>query len=270
MPHRPKDRPRPGGKPGATHEQVQRRERGERARRDSLRPDDDTAVLYGWHTVKAALENPQRRLRKLLTTDNAARRLADEGVAAKPPPEIVRPDAIAAPCPDAVHQGIYAGADPLPQPSIELAADGVVLVLDQRWPSAQRRRDLPLGRGVRRHRHRHHRAPQPGSDRRAGRSASGALETCRAGHRAESRALATLKERGFLVVGLDAGGEHEFDALPLRRPLALVLGAEGKGLRQLTKETCDHLARFELSGAIREPQRVERRRGRCSTSRAHA
>ncbi len=48
---RPKDRGRPGAKPGATHEQVERRERFERARRDSLRPPEDTTVLYGWHTV---------------------------------------------------------------------------------------------------------------------------------------------------------------------------------------------------------------------------
>ena len=39
--------------------------------------------------------------------------------------------------------------------------------------------------------------------------------------------------------------------LPLRAPLALVLGAEGKGLRQLTKETCDHVARIDLPGAIK-------------------
>ena len=66
MPHRPKDRPeyqpkhgaKHGAKPGATREQVDRRERFERARRDSLRPADDTAVLYGWHTVTAALANP--------------------------------------------------------------------------------------------------------------------------------------------------------------------------------------------------------------------
>jgi 23S rRNA (guanosine2251-2'-O)-methyltransferase len=65
-----------------------------------------------------------------------------------------------------------------------------------------------------------------------------------------ARALATLKERGFLVVGLDAGGEQDFATLPLRVPLALVLGAEGRGLRQLTREICDHRARLDLPGAI--------------------
>jgi 23S rRNA (guanosine2251-2'-O)-methyltransferase len=66
-----------------------------------------------------------------------------------------------------------------------------------------------------------------------------------------ARALAALKERGFLVVGLDASGEQELSRLTLRAPLALVLGAEGRGLRQLTRETCDHVARLDLPGAIK-------------------
>ena len=65
-----------------------------------------------------------------------------------------------------------------------------------------------------------------------------------------ARGLAALKERGFLVVGLDSSGDDDFAGLPLRQPLALVLGAEGKGLRQLTRETCDHVARLDLPGAI--------------------
>src|SRR5512141_3322672 len=118
MPHRPKHRDRPGQKPGATHEQIERRERFERARRESLEPADDTAVLYGWHSVTAALANPERRVRKLLVTENAARRLSDDKVPHRASPEVVRPDAIAARLPpDAVHQGIYLEADPLPSPT---------------------------------------------------------------------------------------------------------------------------------------------------------
>ena len=66
-----------------------------------------------------------------------------------------------------------------------------------------------------------------------------------------ARALAVLKERGFLVIGLDSSGDADFADLALRVPLALVLGAEGKGLRQLTKATCDHVARIDLPGEIK-------------------
>src|SRR5665213_2658790 len=95
MAFRGKDRPtehrHAGAKPGATREQVERRERFQRAQRESLKPDDDVTVLYGWHPVTAALNNPARRVRKLLATENAARRLAEEKVPTTPAPEIVRP-----------------------------------------------------------------------------------------------------------------------------------------------------------------------------------
>src|SRR5215467_12194741 len=96
------------------------------------RPSSDI-VLYGWHTVKAALENPARRIRRLYLTENAARRLAEEGVALPVTPERARPDAIAARLPpDAVHQGLLAEADPLPAPELEeIDPTGVVLALDQ-------------------------------------------------------------------------------------------------------------------------------------------
>src|SRR5918992_14266 len=113
-------RPHPRDKPGATREQVLRRERFERARRESLQPAGDAAVLYGWHTVMAALQNPARQGRKLVATQNAARRLAETNIASAIRPEIVRPDLIAARLPtDALHQGLYAEADPLPSPAIE-------------------------------------------------------------------------------------------------------------------------------------------------------
>ena len=97
------------------------------------RTPGDTAILYGWHTVTAALNNPARRIRRLLATENAVRRLGEDGITPPVTPELVRPDAIAAQLtPDAVHQGLLAEADPLPAPAIEeLPADGIVLVLDQ-------------------------------------------------------------------------------------------------------------------------------------------
>jgi 23S rRNA (guanosine2251-2'-O)-methyltransferase len=248
-------RPRPGAKPGATREQIERRERFERARRDSLRPGPDEAVvLYGWHTVVAALANPARRVRKVLATDNAARRLADEGIVAKPAPEIVRPGAIAERLPpDAVHQGLYAEADPLPSPPIEaLPATGIVLVLDQITDphnvGAIFRSAAAFGAAAIVTTARH----SPSATGVLAKSASGALE-----HvplvtvQNLARALDALKQRGFFVVGLDSSGDSDLAVLDMRLPLALVLGAEGKGLRQLTRTTCDAVAKLSLPGAIK-------------------
>ena len=81
---------------------------------------EGVAILYGWHTVAAALANPRRRIRKIIATENAVRRLAEEGLTLPVTPEIVRPDAIAAKLsPDAVHQGLLVEADPLPALDID-------------------------------------------------------------------------------------------------------------------------------------------------------
>jgi len=243
-----------GGKPGATREQVERRQRFERARRDALREADSPAAIYGWHTVTAALRNPARHLRKLLATENAARRLADEGIEPRIAPQIVRPSAIAERLtPDAVHQGLYLEADPLPSPAVEdVAAKGVVLVLDQItdphnvgaiFRSAAAFAATAI---VTTQRH------SPEATGALAKAASGALENVPlVSVQNLARGLAALKASGFLVVGLDGSGEADLAALSLRAPLALVLGAEGKGLRQLTRETCDHVARIALPGAIK-------------------
>ena len=60
-----------------------------------------------------------------------------------------------------------------------------------------------------------------------------------------------LRERGYLLVGLDSTGDIDLGDAPLHAPLALVLGAEGKGLRQLTRATCDRVARLDLPGRIK-------------------
>jgi 23S rRNA (guanosine2251-2'-O)-methyltransferase len=232
-------------------QRVQRR--GERLR-EGRREPNAPVVLYGWHTVTAALANPARRIRRLLATENAARRLADEGIALPVDVELVRPDAIAARLtPDAVHQGLLAESDPLPAPGIEdLSAAGIVLVLDQitdphnvgailRTAAAfaviavvTTARHSPEATGV------------------LAKSASGALELVPiASVQNLARALAALKERGFLVVGLDGAAPEDLAAERLSSPLALVLGAEGKGLRQGTRAQCDRLARLELPGAIK-------------------
>jgi 23S rRNA (guanosine2251-2'-O)-methyltransferase len=255
MPQRPHRGPPPSAKPGTTREQSERRTRFERARRDSLRPEDpETVVLYGWHPVKAALENPARTLRRLLATENAARRLADDGVALRIEPAIVRPTAIAERLmPDAVHQGLYLEADPLPAPPIEaIEPRGIVLVLDRiTYPHNvgaifRSAAGFDASAIVTTVRH------SPDATGALAKAASGALEHVPLiGVQNLARGLAALKERGFFVVGLDSSGDTDLATLPLRAPLALVLGAEGKGLRQLTRETCDHVARLDLPGAIK-------------------
>jgi 23S rRNA (guanosine2251-2'-O)-methyltransferase len=246
---------RPGAKPGATREQTERRERFERARRESLRNsgDDAPVIMYGWHTVSAALRNPVRKVRKLLTTENAARRLAEEGVPNANRAEIVRPHAIAERLlPDAVHQGLYLEVDPLPTPAIEnLEAAGLVLVLDQITDphnvGAILRSAAAFGVRAVITTQRH----SPDATGALAKAASGALEhVAIINVQNLARGLTALKEKGFLTVGLDSEGEADLAALPLRAPLALVLGAEGKGLRQLTREICDHVARIDLPGVI--------------------
>ena len=66
-----------------------------------------------------------------------------------------------------------------------------------------------------------------------------------------ARALGALKERGTLVIGLDSSGERDLGQVVMHAPLALVLGAEGKGLRALTRATCDEVARLDLPGRIK-------------------
>jgi 23S rRNA (guanosine2251-2'-O)-methyltransferase len=214
---------------------------------------DGPIILYGAHTVKAALENPARRIRQLWATENAVRRLADEGVTL-PPHELVRPDAIAARLgPDAVHQGLLAEADPLPAPDLsDLPADGMVLVLDQVTDphnvGAILRSAAAFGVAALVTTARH----SPEATGVLAKSASGALEYVPIIIVPNlSRGIDELKEHGFLTVGLDSTGDADLAATPLRAPLALVLGAEGKGLRQLTRSTCDRVARIDLPGAIK-------------------
>lgn len=253
---------RPGGK-GPARESGKGFQKGVGGRRDGdRRPQrrdregsgDGPVILYGWHTVVAALANPQRRFRKLQLTENAARRLADENINTRIAPEIVRPDQIDRQLgPDAVHQGLLAEADPLPSPDLDtLPQEGLVLVLDQitdphnvgailRSAAAfavkaivTTARHSPEATGV------------------LAKSASGALELVPfVTVQNLARALTELNEIGFLTVGLDSEGSEDLSTVALRQPLALVLGAEGKGLRQLTRETCSTVARLDMPGEIK-------------------
>jgi 23S rRNA (guanosine2251-2'-O)-methyltransferase len=83
-------------------------------------------------------------------------------------------------------------------------------------------------------------------------SASGALElVALVTVQNLARGMEELRQHGFLLVGLDSSGDSDLADVALRAPLALVFGAEGKGLRQLTRATCDHLSRIDLPGQIK-------------------
>jgi 23S rRNA (guanosine2251-2'-O)-methyltransferase len=245
--------PRRPGQPGKTGWK-RKPERRRSARGAETRAGDGAVVLYGWHTVKAALENPARRIRRLFATENAARRLAEDGVALGVETELVRPDAIAHRLgPDAVHNGLLAEADPLPSPELdELEPAGIVLVLDQITDPHNVGAILRTAAGfavaavVTTARH------SPEATGVLAKSASGALEYVPiVTVQNLARALELLRERGYLLVGLDSTGDIDLGDTPLRAPLALVLGAEGKGLRQLTRATCDRVARLDLPGRIK-------------------
>ena len=214
--------------------------------------DPNTAILYGWHTVKAALENPQRRFHRLLATEAAIRRLTDDGVPFPIAPTPVRPEDIAAVAgASAVHQGLYAEADPLESPELEVVTGGIVLALDQvtdphnfgailRSAAA-----FSVKAVVTTERH------SPQASGALAKAASGALEYVPVVTVVNlARALDELRDLNTFLVGLDSDGEADLAAMPLSTPLALVVGAEGKGLRHLTRARCEAIARLALPGRI--------------------
>src|SRR6185295_12580934 len=94
--------------------------RPRRGWRPPARDRDGPVIIYGWHSVKAALENPARKIHRLIATENALRRLQDDEVALAVEPELVRADEIDELVgPDAVHQGLLLEVDPLPSPDID-------------------------------------------------------------------------------------------------------------------------------------------------------
>jgi 23S rRNA (guanosine2251-2'-O)-methyltransferase len=213
--------------------------------------------LHGLHPVAAALANPARRLRRLLLTEDAEAALAARLPAGRPwrlAPERADRARFAAFLPeDAVHQGAALLADPLPPVPLDRAlahAEGPVLVLDQvtdpRNVGAILRSAAAFGAAALVLQDRHA-PPETGALARA---ASGALEVVPVVREVNlARALRELKDAGLWVVGLDAAAPvtlaQAARGLDGRR-VALVLGAEGEGLRRLTRETCDEVARLPI------------------------
>ena len=262
----PTGRSRSGAKPGATREQVERRERFERARRDSLRSDaDGPVVMYGWHTVTAALQNPARHIRKLLATENAARRMSDEGISPRVAPEVVRPSAIAERLlPDAVHQGLYLETDPLPSPAIEeLPAEGVVLVLDQITDphnvGAIFRSAAAFGATAIVTTQRH----SPEATGALAKAASGAFEYVPLLNVQNlARGLAALKQSGFLVVGLDSTGEADLADLAVARSARIGAGRRRQGFTPVDQGNLRSPCPHRSAGRDQKSERVQRGRTR--------
>jgi 23S rRNA (guanosine2251-2'-O)-methyltransferase len=211
--------------------------------------------LYGIHTVRAALDNKARKITRMLVTRNAAERLAIADIAALPfAAEIVEPrdiDKILGS--DAVHQGVVIEARPLKPKALDALGDAkLVVVLDQVTDphnvGAVMRSAVAFGAGALITTARH--SPQESGV--LAKSASGALEhidVIEVKNLAD--ALGKLHDAGFQTVGLDSDGAEELEKIFAGRKIALVLGAEGKGLRQKTRETVTALARLDMPGAIR-------------------
>ncbi|MFD2235849.1 TrmH family RNA methyltransferase [Aureimonas populi] len=215
---------------------------------------DNTVRLYGLHTVQAALQNPKRRLHRLYATRNALARLGvgEDGLSC--PFELVEPRFLDRELGgEAVHQGVMLEARPLPPGRLSaLGTANLVLVLDQVTDphnvGAILRSATAFGAGAVVTTSRH--SPQESGV--LAKSASGALEHVpyiQIGNLAEG--LTELAQRGYQTIGLDSEGPGELEPSFSGDKIALVLGSEGKGLRQKTRETVSTLARLEMPGAIR-------------------
>lgn len=213
-------------------------------------------LIYGIHAVEAALANPQRTFRRLYLTDNAERRLHEALAARQLAHERVLPkDLDRRLGPDAVHQGALIETDPLPEPTLEALAEGgagrPLIVLDQVTDphnvGAILRSAAVFGAGglvmTRRHS-----PPLVGA---LAKSASGALEHVPVALVQNlARALAELKQLSCTVIGLDGSAADTIEELAWPERTALVLGAEGKGLRELTRQSCDRLCRITTGGTL--------------------
>ncbi len=245
---KPKDfKPRHGGHSN--------RPREHDAARHTPNSPKGTVWLYGHHAVAAALANPSRRLRRLLLTEEAEATIAKN----LPPPWAVSPERVDRARldhllgRDLVHQGAALLADPLAPPSLQsvLEKPGVIVVLDQvtdpRNVGAILRSAAAFGAAAVITQDRN--APEETGG--LAKAASGALEKMpllRAVNIA--RTLIALKAANFWCIGLDAAGPALSGPAFADRRVALVLGAEGEGLRRLTRETCDEIAGLAVQGAV--------------------
>jgi 23S rRNA (guanosine2251-2'-O)-methyltransferase len=220
----------------------------------------ETLWLFGLHAVRDALMNPARERLHLVVTRNAADRLADAIAAAGIAPEIADPRKFPVPLdPGSVHQGAALEVRPLDWGRLEdLAEPGTgaprLVLLDRvsdphNVGAILRSAEVFGARAV--IAPARHSAPETGA---LAKTASGALERqpyLRVPNL--GNAMETLKAMGYICLGLDGEGEAEIAETAARyvqNPVALVLGAEGPGLRDRTRELCDHLVRIPAAGAF--------------------
>lgn len=219
----------------------------------------ETVWLFGLHAVRDALMNPKRQKLRLIVTKNAHDKLSEAIAEGGIEPEVVDPRSFSAPLdPGSVHQGAAMEVKPLSWGSLSENCIGrenprVILldrVTDPHNVGAILRSAEVLGAsaviGTR-----HHSAPETGA---LAKTASGALE--RQPYlrmRNLSDTIVELQRMGFLVLGLDGEAEQTIEQTldgKIHLPVALVLGAEGPGLRQKTKETVDHLVKIDAAGGF--------------------
>ncbi len=217
-------------------------------------PDTGPVYLYGLHTVRAALDNPLREKRNLLVTPNALARLGEDGTVVKmrytetTPKELDR--LLGA---DAVHQGVALEVEPVSRFGLaDLHEPRLIVILDQLTDphnvGAILRTACAFGADAVITTARH-------SPRETGvmaKAASGALDLVPMIEvRNLGDAIEKLKERGLTVIGFDSEAPAPVRPRTDDTPIAIVLGAEGKGLRQRTRELCDEMVRLDMPGKIK-------------------
>ena len=219
------------------------------------RSDRTSGVLriYGIHEVEAALANPSRKIRAIHATANAAQRI--EHLLGGKLPEIraVAPKDLDRMLGEAtVHQGLLIEAEPLDEPAIDELGDArLLLVLDQITDphnvGAILRSAAAFGVNALIMTARH----SPPLHGALAKAASGALEHVPVVLVPNlARALGEIGDLGFTRLGLDSGGETAFEDYPATDRLALVLGAEDRGLRRLSAENCDAICALTTFGPI--------------------
>jgi 23S rRNA (guanosine2251-2'-O)-methyltransferase len=209
----------------------------------------DRYWLWGKHVCLSAISNPNRNFFRILVTRNALKDLPQLHGFKKVEETDIKDISKLLPK-DAVHQGIAIEVAPLADISIEqLAHDKNIVVMDQvtdphnigavlRSAAA-----FDIGALITTARH------APHETATLAKSASGALEIIPIIKVTNlSNTLEELKEHGYFCVGLSGDAQHSLTSLkPTKnQPIALVMGAEGKGLRQRTRETCDQLVRIPM------------------------